>query len=118
MHAAEQIVIFAVFALVLGGLLRHLLRRTPIPYTVILLLAGMVIGAGGKAGWFDTLPIGDAVEAAANVDPHVVLLIFLPTLIFESAFSMDVHVFRRSLWQVPAPGSSRGAHSSSAAQPA
>ena len=66
MHAAEQIVIFAVFALVLGGLLRHLLRGTALPYTVVLLLAGLAIGAGGKAGCFEELPIGEAVEAAAE----------------------------------------------------
>lgn len=40
------------------------------------------------------------LEGWANVDPHVILFVFLPTLIFESAFSVDFHVFRKSFWQI------------------
>ena len=33
------------------------------------------------------------------MDPHLMLYIFLPTLIFESAFVMDVHTFRKTIGQ-------------------
>ena len=31
--------------------------------------------------------------------PHLMLNIFLPILIFEGAFAMDVYVFRKVIWQ-------------------
>ena len=34
-----------------------------------------------------------------DMDPHLMLFIFLPTLIFESAFVMDVHTFRKTIGQ-------------------
>jgi NhaP-type Na+/H+ or K+/H+ antiporter/CRP-like cAMP-binding protein len=37
------------------------------------------------------------VEWAGNIDPHVILFVFLPTLIFEAAFAMDVHTFKKSV---------------------
>ena len=36
----------------------------------------------------------------ARMDPHLILYIFLPTLIFESAFVMNVHVFKRMTPQI------------------
>ena len=36
----------------------------------------------------------------ARVDPHVVFYVLLPPLIFESAFAMDVHTFRKSTTQI------------------
>jgi len=45
--------------------------------------------------------------ALARIDPHLLLLIFLPILIFESAFTMDVHTFFKNAGQIltlAAPG--------------
>lgn len=33
------------------------------------------------------------------MDPHLLLIMFLPTLIFESAFVMDVHTFKKTIGQ-------------------
>ena len=38
--------------------------------------------------------------AISRIDPHLLLLIFLPALLFESAFVMDIHTFRKMFWQV------------------
>lgn len=35
----------------------------------------------------------------AQLDPHLLLIMFLPTLIFESAFVMDVHTFKKTIGQ-------------------
>ena len=43
---------------------------------------------------------GDSVRAYAKLDPHLIMYLFLPALIFESAFSTDYHIFRRLLSQV------------------
>jgi len=48
--------------------------------------------------WFDRLN----VNILADISPHVILYIFLPPLIFESAFFMDIHIFVRSFWGIMA----------------
>lgn len=41
-----------------------------------------------------------AIVAWSQMDPHLILLIFLPALIFESAFNSDWHIFKHELWKV------------------
>lgn len=38
----------------------------------------------------------EAIQWGANLDPHLILYVFLPILIFEAAFAMDVHTFKKS----------------------
>jgi NhaP-type Na+/H+ or K+/H+ antiporter len=44
--------------------------------------------------------LGRAIEVWANFDPHLLLLVFLPALIFESAFNCDWHIFKVEFAQV------------------
>ena len=44
------------------------------------------------ANWFDRFN----VNILHDISPHVILYVFLPPLIFESAFFMDIHIFVRS----------------------
>ena len=39
-----------------------------------------------------------SIEWGANLDPHLILYVFLPILIFEAAYALDVHVFKKSFW--------------------
>jgi len=41
-----------------------------------------------------------AESALSNIDPHLLLFVFLPALIFESAFNSDWHTFRKLFGQV------------------
>ena len=98
---------FVILALIIGAATRQWLRKSPLPFTVSLLLIGIGLGIVARIGWFDTWSVGsvhinvnflsNAVEWAGNIDPHVILYVFLPTLIFEAAFAMDVHTFRKSV---------------------
>jgi len=110
-HAAEHAVssgqlglLFLILSLVIGAATRHFLRRTKIPYTVALLLIGLGLGVAERnhllAGKGVLGEIGLAIQMASNIDPHFILFVFLPTLIFEAAFAMDVHVFKRSITNV------------------
>lgn len=71
-----------------AAIIRHIAELThmPIPYTVFMFGLGM--GAG-------TLPMKKMME----LGPHAMLNIFMPILIFEGAFAMDVYVFRKVVWQ-------------------
>lgn len=75
---------------------RHLLKHTPLPYTVVLIVVGLIVGAAPR--WSLLSFLNDYLQIA-QLDPHLMLIIFLPTLIFESAFVLDVHTFRKMIWQ-------------------
>ncbi|HKL66401.1 MAG TPA: cation:proton antiporter [Bacteroidales bacterium] len=88
---------FIIIALLIGAATRYLLRKTPLPFTVWLLIIGLIIGATARLGWLDSLDfINNAVSWAGHIDPHIILYVFLPTLIFEAAFAMDVHTFKKT----------------------
>lgn len=41
--------------------------------------------------------IGESTSIIEKLNPHMILLIFIPTLLFESAFNCNWHVFKKSL---------------------
>lgn len=97
--------LFVIIALIIGAATRHWLRKVPVPFTVSLLLIGLGLGAANRLGWFELWDLGfvtlnvdflnQSINWAGNIDPHLILYVFLPTLIFEAAFAMDVHTFRK-----------------------
>ena len=67
--------------------------------TVIVLLAGVGLGFGELAGNLSPhsprlWTLGTSVARWSALDPHVILYVFLPILLFDSAFSVDFHIFR------------------------
>lgn len=96
------ILLFVSLALMLGAATRHLLKGTPVPYTVALLLLGLGLGLGQRSGLLEGIwPMaGESIQLISEIDPHLILFLFLPTLIFESAFAMEVHLFRRTFGQI------------------
>ncbi|KAF4369495.1 hypothetical protein G4B88_016435 [Cannabis sativa] len=91
-------VIFVGISLVLGIACRHLLRGTRVPYTVGLLVLGIALGSIEYGTHHRLGKIGDGIRA--NIDPELLLAVFLPALLFESAFSMEVHQIKRCIAQM------------------
>ena len=109
---------FLILALVIGAATKHFLQKVPLPFTVLLLLIGLAMGglnrAYGPHGgdghghgdehsghaeglWakiVDTL--SGAITWGGNMDGHLILYVFLPILIFEAGFALDVHTFKKS----------------------
>ncbi|XP_014671188.1 PREDICTED: sodium/hydrogen exchanger 10-like [Priapulus caudatus] len=86
----------------LGALVRTLLKvwsahfpKLPLPYTVALLILGSFMGLISKQ--YES--VGNYTKMA-QMDPQIILHIFLPVLIFESAFAMEAHTFFRSFMQI------------------
>ncbi len=107
-HGADMSpLFFIIIALIIGAATRHFLRKSPLPFTVTLLIFGLLMGVFVRLGWFGEFEIGslnislgflnDAVSWAGHIDPHLILYIFLPTLIFEAAFAMDFHTFKKTV---------------------
>lgn len=77
------------------------LKRVQFPFTVGLVLVGLILGA-----------LRHRVEAldvlgSFTLTPDLILFVFLPTLIFESAFNLDVRLLSRNMAPVltlAAPG--------------
>lgn len=95
-------VLFIILSIFIGVATRHFLKKSPIPFTVLLLIIGLILGLINRLGYFsnytlvDLSAIGASINFAAHIDPHMLLFIFLPILIFEAAYAMDLHTFKKS----------------------
>ena len=77
------------------------LKRIKFPFTVGLVLVGLAIGTLSHQ-----VPSLEMLESF-SLSPDLILFVFLPTLIFESAFNLDVRLLSRNLAPVlilAAPG--------------
>ena len=98
-HAAHEdhpppyniLVIFVIGAL--GAFFRHNFSDSRIPYTVILFISGATFDGLAKYAISGLQKYVDL----ADIDPHLLFYIFLPVLIFESAFAVDWFVFKQVL---------------------
>ncbi|XP_047969241.1 LOW QUALITY PROTEIN: sodium/hydrogen exchanger 8-like [Salvia hispanica] len=93
-------VLFVGISLVLGIACRHALGGTPVPYTLALLLLGIALGALEYGTHHRLGKLGDGIHLWANIDPELLLVVFLPALLFESSFSMEVHQIKRCIMQM------------------
>jgi NhaP-type Na+/H+ or K+/H+ antiporter len=76
---------------------RHFVKRSPFPFTVLLLIIGLAMGLANRLGYLEMADsISKSIEFAANMDPHMLLFIFLPILIFEASYAMDLHTFKKT----------------------
>ena len=67
-------------------------KRINLPFTVALVLVGIALSYIAESGPLFLRPIADY-----HISPEVILYVFLPTLIFESAFNLDARQLRRNL---------------------
>ncbi|XP_034911297.1 sodium/hydrogen exchanger 8 isoform X2 [Populus alba] len=93
-------VIFFGLSLGLGIACRHVLRGTRVPYTVALLVIGIALGSLEYGTCHKLGRIGDGIRLWAHIDPDLLLAVFLPALLFESSFSMEVHQIKRCMAQM------------------
>ena len=102
-HLIIQIVggIFAL--LLLASATQALTKRLRIPFTVGLVLVGILLTQLVDFGLAFLEPL---VTMARDLPPEAVLFIFLPTLVLESAFNMEARALRENLTPVlTEPGS-------------
>lgn len=105
-HVSFEPLFFIIFSIVIGAATKYFLSKSILPFTVSLLLIGIGLGALGRLnyldiydlGWFDLdfTFVDQSLLWASNIDPHLMLYIFLPILIFEAVFAIDVHVFKKT----------------------
>ena len=76
----------------LGAFCRTQLAGTSVPYTLVLLLVGLVVGM--VSHWADLGYLEASIDQWASIDPHLLLFAFLPGLVFESSFNLEWHTLR------------------------
>ncbi len=105
-HTDTAPLLFIILSIIIGVSTRHFVKKSPFPFTVLLLIIGLFMGVANRLGYLSGIDIGSmqvnlegisgAINFAANIDPHMLLFIFLPILIFEASFAMDLHTFKKS----------------------
>ena len=70
-----------------------------IPYTVLLLIFGVSLVLISLY-FFDDSERAMSYFGVADMDPHLMLYVFLPPLLFQSSFTMDLHIFKMSMSNV------------------
>mgnify|MGYP001029865287 CR=1 FL=1 len=90
--------LLAIVGLLAGAILKSILKRTGFPYTVGLFVFGLLIGLLNRFHYFDFMPrVENAVATVADTNPDFILYVFLPILIFDAAYEMNMHIFKKTL---------------------
>lgn len=88
------VLIFPFFALVMGTFLKPVARVANLPYTLLLLIAGVLLGCLGCVA--DLGLLGTSLRQFVHLEPpNSFFYIFLAPLIFEAAYNTEWHTFRR-----------------------
>ncbi len=102
MQATLLLLLFFVITILFGIAIRQVVKNTAIPYSVALLICGMLLGTliQFDVGISGLTEVTAAFKLASQLDGNVILFIFLPALVFEAAFSLETHLFKRMLSQI------------------
>ena len=110
--------------LLCGQMIKHACNRLHLPFTPFLTIFGMIVGYCSTLSSYlrhdefmelseedqlsyleDTshsigLQIAYALDGFKSPNPHLVILIFLPALIFESAYNSDYYTFKKQVFKI------------------
>ncbi|KAK9791813.1 hypothetical protein WJX73_006506 [Symbiochloris irregularis] len=89
---------FLVLTLVLGVFTLHLLAFTKVPYTALLLIWGIIIGICVQTFAQHFKLLGPGTRLWENIDPELLLAVFLPIILFGGAFALQWHLVRKLIW--------------------
>lgn len=87
--------------LIIGAILKSLLKHSRLPYTVGLFAIGILVGVLNRTGVFQSMPeLHSAVNSVANINPDLILYLFLPILILMRPTNSTCISSRRP-WPTP-----------------
>lgn len=90
--------LLTIAGLVIGAILKTVLKHSRFPYTVGLFAIGLLIGTLNRYGLFHFMPsVPEAIDSVANINPDLILYLFLPILIFDAAYELNLHIFKKTL---------------------
>lgn len=86
MHTTTHIIEFLLWLLIAASVIAVLTSRLKIPYTVALVVGGLLIDAFH-------LPIAESF----SLTPEIVLILFLPALLFEAGLNINIKYLRENI---------------------
>ncbi len=90
--------LLTIAGLVIGAILKTVLKHSRFPYTVGLFAVGLLIGILNRNEVLDLIPaLPKAIDSVANINPDLILYLFLPILIFDAAYELNLHIFKKTL---------------------
>ena len=94
-------IVFPWFAEALGLVVFFILNRwmRALPYTAVMFVMGVCMGLGAARTGLDD-ELSESIKMWSSINSEVLLLVFLPGLIFKDALHLDFHLFTASLGQV------------------
>ncbi|MCQ2077644.1 MAG: sodium:proton antiporter [Bacteroidaceae bacterium] len=91
-------IILVLSGLLVGVLFKSISQYVKVPYTVILFAVGILIGLLSRYGVFYNMPlVTEGIHEVADMNPNLILYVFLPILVFDAAYEMDLHIFKKTL---------------------
>lgn len=95
----SEAVLFIITCILIGVSTKFWLSKIKIPYTALLLVFGLCIGLL-QAAAPKTVAFTATLKLWMAIDPHLLLLIFLPTIGFSAALGQEPHLLRRNWGQI------------------
>ena len=96
-----EAVIYMAFALSVGFVTQWFLTfyAPKVPYTMCLFVEGLLFAVIDEETSNSLGVLSRSIRAWERIDPELMLFAFLPILLFGDAFSLNVHIFEKKLWQ-------------------
>jgi NhaP-type Na+/H+ or K+/H+ antiporter len=94
-------VIYSLFALLLGLMIQLTVNRVKwigIPYTILVLLSGALMGVLVLFTPIGDSLLGEGFRAMSVINQAYFFYLLLPSILFESSFTMPFHKFKMQLW--------------------
>jgi len=91
-------IILIMAGILVGVLVKVLTRFVKVPYTVLLFAIGIVLGLLAKTILAGSDFANEGIRLVSEMNPDIILYVFLPILVFDAAYEMDLHVFRKTLF--------------------
>jgi len=99
-HAISHVVLFPWFAQLIGIFAYWIISRYAhgIPYTAVLFITGAMMGYYSDHSYGNA--IVESMKQWLGINGEVIILTFLPGLLFLDSYNINVHLFIQSFWQL------------------
>jgi len=103
-HGGQEVSLYVLFVAVLLGSACLQLQSTTvlhaIPFSVLIFSIGILFAFADDLGAFAELGlVQKSLDIWLDMDPHLLLFVFLPPLLFADAMSIDTHMARKTIGQ-------------------
>ena len=95
-NSSQDVICFLFASLLAGAIVTYILSRasTDVPFTVVVFGFGVLISTIKE---FTQTSMEDSISMWDNINPHLIMYIFLPALLFGEAMSLNFHRFSGAL---------------------